>query len=195
MISSYLMEPTDFMMDMIRKPEVIHEFMDGVTPMYIELARLYQEAGADILTFHDGGASTDCISPKNYRDFVFESTKKWISSVKSSILNICGNAEGIIDAMVETGANAIAIDERTSIIKTREVIDRIKPGVPILGNIPSQTLLFQGPVEKIEAAVKMVIEAGIDIVSPGCDFWIKTPTEHIKALVDATIKYGAIQTK
>ncbi len=97
--------------------------------------------------------------------------------------------------MVETGANAIAIDERTSIIKTREVIDRIKPGVPILGNIPSQTLLFQGPVEKIEAAVKMVIEAGIDIVSPGCDFWIKIPTEHIKALVDATIKYGAIQTK
>ncbi len=75
MISSYLMEPTDFMMDMIRKPEVIHEFMDGVTPMYIELARLYQEAGADILTFHDGGASTDCISPKNYRDLFLNPLK------------------------------------------------------------------------------------------------------------------------
>jgi len=197
MISSYLMETVDFMVAIKKKPEIIHEFIDGVTPLYIELAKIYQEAGADILTYHDGGASNDSISPKYYRDFVFESTKKWINRVKSAvtILNICGNSDGIIDAMIETGATAIAIDERTSIVKTREIVDSVKPGVPILGNIPAQTLLFRGPVEKIEAAVKMVIEAGIDIVSPGCDFWIKTPAEHIKALVDSTKKYGSIQTK
>jgi uroporphyrinogen-III decarboxylase len=45
-------------------------------------------------------------------------------------------------------------------------------------------------VETIRDAVKRTIEEGVDMVAPGCDFWLQTPTEHIKAFVDATIKFG-----
>jgi [methyl-Co(III) methanol-specific corrinoid protein]:coenzyme M methyltransferase len=107
-----------------------------------------------------------------------------------TILNICGSALTIVDKMVECGANAVAVDERTPIKKAREKIDRIKPGYPLIGNVPSYGILHQGPVERIREAVKSCIEDGVDIVAPGCDFWLETPTENIKAFVDACIKYG-----
>jgi len=38
--------------------------------------------------------------------------------------------------------------------------------------------------------VKRCIEDGVSVIAPGCDFWLETPTEHIKAFVKACIKYG-----
>jgi uroporphyrinogen-III decarboxylase len=28
------------------------------------------------------------------------------------------------------------------------------------------------------------------MVAPGCDFWLETPTAHIKAFVNAAIEFG-----
>ncbi len=28
------------------------------------------------------------------------------------------------------------------------------------------------------------------MLAPGCDFWLKTPTEHVKAFVEAVKEFG-----
>lgn len=190
-ISSYLVDSITFLKWLRKAPENAHQFLEGTLDVYGEIANLYRDAGADVITLHGMGASNDNISPKHFDEFVKPYLKEIIKRLKSpTILNICGSASMIMDKMVECGASAIAIDERTPIKDAREKVDRIRQGYPIIGNVPSYGVIHQGPVEKISEAVKSCIEDGVSVVAPGCDFWIETPTEHIKAFVEACIKHG-----
>jgi [methyl-Co(III) methanol-specific corrinoid protein]:coenzyme M methyltransferase len=190
-LSSYLVDSITFLKWLMRAPEKVHEFCKETIDIYVEIANLYKDAGADVITFHEMGASTDNISPNHFGEFVKPYLIEIIKRLKfPTILNICGSALMIVDKMVECGANAIAVDERTPIEKARKEIDRIKPGYPLIGNVPSYGILHQGPVERICEAVKSCIEDGVDIVAPGCDLWLETPTDNIKAFVDASVKYG-----
>lgn len=191
-VSSYMVDTVRFFVWMKKDPEKIHQFLKTALDVIIEIAQLYQEAGADIITFHEMGAPTDNISPKHFEEFVVPYLKEIVKHVKvPTVLNICCSTKLIIDNMVGVGCSAIAIDERTPVSAAREIADKIKPGYPIIGNISARGVLFLGPPEKIEESVKRCIDEGIDMVAPGCDFWIETPTEHIKVLVNATRKYGA----
>jgi [methyl-Co(III) methanol-specific corrinoid protein]:coenzyme M methyltransferase len=191
-LSSYLVDSITFLKWLRRAPEKVHDFCKDTLGTFIEIAKLYKEAGADVITFHEMGASTDNISPNHFEEFVKPYLKEIIRQLDSfTILNICGSAEMIVDKMVECGANAVAVDERTPIKEAREKIDGIKPGYPLIGNVSSYGILHQGPVERIREAVKNCIEDGVDIMAPGCDFWLETPTKNIRAFVDACIKYGS----
>lgn len=199
-ISSYLVDSIEFLKWLKRKPEKIHDFYKETFPYYAEIANLYKDAGADIITFREEGASLDSISPKQFSEFIKPYLTKMIELVKAPrILHICGQCTvfdrniDIIEEMVECGAEAITIDEKTPIKLAREIVDKKKPGYPIGGNIPSYGVIHQGPVERIREAVKKAIDEGVDMVAPGCDFWLETPTQNVKAFVDATKEFGTKQ--
>jgi [methyl-Co(III) methanol-specific corrinoid protein]:coenzyme M methyltransferase len=97
--------------------------------------------------------------------------------------------------MVECGASAIAVDERTPIDKAKEITEKIKPHYPIIGNVPAYGVIHAGPVERIRELVRKDIEGGVDAVAPGCDFWLETPTEHIEAFVSASKEFGVLHKK
>ena len=191
-ISSYLVDSITFLKCLRGSPDKVHQFCKGALDMYSEIANLYEDAGADVITFHEMGASTDNISPKHFEEFVKPYLREIIGHLKTpTILNICGSTGLIVDKMVECGASAIAVDERTPISKAKETVNRIKPGYPIIGNVPPYQVIHQGPVEKIKESVRKVIEDGVDMVAPGCDFWLETPIENVKAFVDAVVEFGA----
>jgi len=190
-VSSYLVDTVTFLKWLRADPNKVHSFLKGVVGLYAEVARLYQEAGADVITFHEMGGSTDNISPKHFEEFVKPYLKEILASLKvPTILNICGSALPIIGKMLECGTNAIALDERTPISKVKEIVEQANSNCVIIGNIPSYGIIHKGPVEAIKEAVKRAIEEGTDMVAPGCDFWLETPTEHVKAFVDAAIEFG-----
>ena len=190
-ISSYLVDTATFLKWLMKAPEKVHQFLKETLDVYAEIGDLYKEAGADIITLHEMGASNDNISPRHFDEFVKPYLKEIISRLKSpTILNICGSALMILDKMVECKANAIAVDEKTPIKEAREKIDKIAQGYPIIGNVSPYQVIHQGPVERIGEAVKRCINDGVSIVAPGCDFWLETPTEHIRAFVEACLRYG-----
>lgn len=197
-ISSYLVEPIEFLKSLRSDPEKIREFYKQTYPYYVEMANLFVEAGADIITYREEGTSLDNISPRQFDEFVKPCLTKMIGLTKSPrMLHICGqcvSSDGkieIIGKMVECGADAITIDERTSMKLAKEIANRAKPDYPVGGNIGAFSVIHQGPVERIKAAVKRVIEEGADMVCPGCDFFLETPTEHVKAFVEAAIEFGS----
>lgn len=192
-ISSYLVDSVTFLKWLRTSPEKVHQFCKSAVNFYAEIARLYEEAGADIITLHEMGASTDNISPKNFDEFVKPYINDLIKPLKSkTILNICGASLMIADKMVGSGASAISVDERTPISEVRTVVDKIKPGYPVAGNVPSYTVIHLGTVEKIREYVKKSIKDGVDMVAPGCDFWLETSVEHVKAFVDAAKEFGKL---
>jgi uroporphyrinogen-III decarboxylase len=98
----------------------------------------------------------------------------------------------ILRDMIACGAEAITIDERTSITLARKIADQIIPGYPIGGNINPFSVIHVGPPKRIWRIVQQVIEAGVDMVAPGCDFWLETSTEHVKTFVEAVAAYGTV---
>lgn len=196
-IGSYLVESIEFLKSLRTNPDMIHEFYKQTYPYYAEIANAFKEAGADIITYREEAASFDNISPIHFDQFVKPYLTKMISLTKPPrILHICGQCvrpDGkteIIGKMVECGAEAITIDERTSMKLAREIADRVKPDYPIGGNINPYTVIHQGSVERIREAVKRAIDEGTDMVAPGCDFWLETPTEKVKAFVQAVAEFG-----
>jgi [methyl-Co(III) methanol-specific corrinoid protein]:coenzyme M methyltransferase len=190
-ISSYLVDIISFLKWLRRSPETVHEFLRATIDTYVEIANLYAEAGADVITLHEMGASTDIISPTHFDEFVKPYISEITRRVKTPIvLNICGSTMPILELMMDCGATAIAVDERTPIKGARGVVDAKEPGYPIIGNIPAYNLIHAGPVERIVEAVDSAIEMGVDMVAPGCDFWLETPTENIGTFVGAVVNHG-----
>jgi len=193
-IGSYLIDPVEFHKYLKSDPARVHQFFKETLPYYADVASAFKEAGADIITFRDEGVSLDNISPKYFDEFVKPYLTKLISlAMPPRILHICGTLISgkleIIKRMIECGAEAITIDEKTPMNEARALVNEVKPGFPIGGNI-SAIMIHKGPVEAIRDAVKRAIEEGTDMVAPGCDFWLETPTEHVKAFVNATIEHG-----
>lgn len=189
-ISSYLVDSVSFLKWLRRSPETVHEFCEATIDTYVEIANRYADAGADVITLHEMGASTDIISPIHFEEFVKPYISEITKRVKTpTVLNICGSTTLILETMVDCGATAIAVDERTPINSARKLVDRKAPGYPIIGNIPAYNLIHAGPVESIVEGVDSAIEMGVNMVAPGCDFWLETPTDNIGAFVDAVVKH------
>jgi [methyl-Co(III) methanol-specific corrinoid protein]:coenzyme M methyltransferase len=198
-ISSYLVDPVQFLKSVKRDPDKIHNFLQQTYSYYAEIAQLFKEAGADVITFREEGASLDNISPQTFHEFVKPYLSKIINLTKPPrILHICGqcvSADGEIEIlrdMIECGAEAITIDERTSLKFARKIADQMTSDYPIGGNINPFSVIHAGPPERIQRAVNQVIGEGVDMVAPGCDFWLETPTEHVKAFVEAVAEYGTV---
>ena len=190
-ISSYLVDSISFLKWLRRSPETVHEFLRATIDTYMEIANLYTEAGADVITLHEMGASTDIISPTHFDEFVKPYLSEITRRVKvPTVLNICGSTMLILESMMECGASAIAVDERTPINRARGLADSKEPGYPIIGNIPAYDVIHAGPVERIGEAVENAVRDGVDIVAPGCDFWLETQTDNISAFVNAIVKHG-----
>jgi [methyl-Co(III) methanol-specific corrinoid protein]:coenzyme M methyltransferase len=188
-ISSYVVDSISFLKWLRRSPETIHEFCRTTLDTFIEIAKIYGEAGADVITLHEMGASTDIISPKHFNEFV----KPYLSEInkrvkKPTVLNICGSTTAILESMIDCGSAAIALGERTPIQSARRIVDNKKPGYPIIGNVPAYEVIHAGTIQTIVEAVRSTIEMGVNMVSPGCDFWLETPTDNIRAFVDAVSK-------
>ena len=189
-ISSYLVETTSFLLSIITDPNKIHEYMKVILPLYKELSQVYTEAGADIITFHEMGASTRNISPQQFETFVQPYLKELFQNISiPKILNICGTAEMIVDNMLTCKPDALAFDENTSITKTKELLKRNNSNTPMIGNIPSYDILYKGTHYQIHESVKKALIEGVNIIAPGCDFYLETSVENIKIFVDAARKY------
>ena len=196
-IGSYLVEPSDFLKMIRRTPEKITQFCDEMYPYYAEIANAYAEAGADVITFREEGASLDSISPRHFDELIKSYLKKMIGLIKAPrIIHNCGQCVSgdleLISKLMECGAEAITIGETTSMRAAREIADKVKQGYPIGGNISAYDVIHGGPIERITEQVRQVIEDGADMVTPGCDFWIETPTKNVRAFVESVEAFGKI---
>ena len=73
------------------------------------------------------------------------------------------------------------MDQTNDLAKSREDI----PDVLLFGNLDPVGLISQGTPDEITEAVKVVVRSGADAVWPGCDLYLQTPLENLRALVKA----------
>lgn len=166
-------------------PDSVREFVDFSVNFLIELGKAQRDAGSDIVEVADPTSSL--IRPSMFNDFAKPALIKVAESIDGiKVLHICGDANSIVFDMAECGYNGISLEETMNIAKVKSLVGDIK----ILGNVSSrETLLFGNP-EDVKAEAKKSIEAGVDLLEPGCGIAPSTPLVNVRALVEAANEFG-----
>jgi len=172
-----------------RKPEWVFDLVDFSTEFLIKLAEAECEAGSDIIQVGDPTAGPDLISPDMFRRFAMPALIKIAKSIPSDklkVLHICGNATSIVGDMAKCGYHGISIEESVDVAKAKPLVGNVK----ILGNISSKKTLLFGTPDEVKEECRRAIEAGVDLLEPGCGFAPGTPLANIRAMVEAAKEYG-----
>ncbi|MEN6414439.1 MAG: uroporphyrinogen decarboxylase family protein [Veillonellales bacterium] len=176
---------TDIFTEMIEEPEKIGELIEFCTRVGKDLARMYVEAGVDVIAVVD--PMTSQISPRFFKRFVLPYTADLNQYVKAMGVKVtsfcCGDATKNIELMCQTETDGIAFDENVDLGYAKEIASRYK--VSFGGNLPLTTvMLFGSPVDNVEEARREVeIGKGVGyVLSPGCDIPFDTPANNLIAI-------------
>lgn len=172
-----------------KKPDLVNTMLDRLADVVISLAHVYRSAGADYLCIREMGATTDVLSPRSFKMIIQPHLRKIFAAIPSpNILHICGNTNLVISLMADCGADAISVEQRNDLVKTRQDIGW-EPLV--FGNVDAYNILVNGTVADVEAATVKCMEEGVDALWPACDIWPTAPVENLRAMVDTVKAYGA----
>lgn len=173
-----------------KKPDMVNAMLDRLADVLIKIAWAYRAAGADYICIREMGATTDVLSPKVFRNVIFPHLKKVETALKDvpTILHICGGTNAIMDILKEVGCNAISVETKNDLAKSRRDIGS-EP--MIFGNVDAYNVLVNGSPEEVEKATLAAIEGSVDAVWPSCDIWPTAPLQNLKAHVETVKKYGA----
>ena len=178
----YLIEPGGLFVEMKRSPQAVLDALFQLSSFLAQIGNAYRAAGADFITIHDMGGSPGFIGPAKYEQFALVAEKQLIAKLpKPRVLSVCGRLDPVLHLLVDTGADAISIDQTTDLIAARAAL----LNTPLFGNLDPVETLWRGNQAEAREAATLAKEAGVDAIWPGCDLVPRTPIENIRAMRSA----------
>lgn len=172
-----------------KKQKLVAEMLDRLADVILKIAPAYEAAGVDYICIREMGATTDILSPKLFKTLIQPPLVKIAKGLKvPKILHICGGTNTVIKVMQESGYDAISIEQKNDMAKTREDIG-CEPLV--FGAVDAYNVLVNGTPDKVREATIKCLEDSVDAVWPGCDIWPTAPVENLKAMVNTVNELGA----
>ena len=169
----------------MRRPESIHAALDITTQVLVSVGNAYHQAGADFLTVHEMGGSPGALGPKSFESIVLPHLQVLFAELpRPAVLSACGRTNGTMHLLAASGADALSVDQTNDLARSREEV----PDVLLFGNLDPVGLISQGTPEEITEAVAGAVQSGADAIWPGCDLYLQTPLENLRALVQASKK-------
>jgi len=189
-LAGQLMDLNDLFKLSFKSPDKVNAMLDRLSDATIKIARALRDAGADYICIREMGATTDVLSPKVFRKVIFPHLKKVQDALADvpTILHICGGTNKIMNILAEVGCNAISVETKNDLAKSREDIGY----EPLLfGNIDAYNVLVTGTPADVEKATLAALEGSCDALWPSCDIWPTAPLENLKTMMQTVEKYGA----
>ncbi len=172
-----------------KKPDVVNRHLNAMVDYLAQIIALYEDAGADYITVREMGATSSILSPRLFKTLVLPHLQQLFPRIRvPSVLHICGDTNPIVEMMAESGANALSVDQMNRLNETRQKV----PNTVLLGNYKAFGNPFcDGEPGAVAELMKKAIEEGADGLWPGCDIWPVVPEANMRAMMDATWKYGS----
>jgi MtaA/CmuA family methyltransferase len=191
-LASMIRGPVNWMMDLTdeKNHADARALLSYCTEAVRAFIRLMAETGADMISNGDSPAGPDLVSPAFYRAFAQPYERRLVEEAHSRglpyTLHICGDTTRILDAMLETGADALELDYKTDVVKAR---DRMADRAVFIGNIDPSSVLALGTPALVESRTRELLEifAGTPrfILNAGCAIPAETPPENLRAMIAA----------
>jgi MtaA/CmuA family methyltransferase len=180
---SLLVETGALYISMRRLPGALHAALEYLSQILAGVGNAYHNAGADFLTVHEMGGSPGALGPKLFESIVLPHLQALTSALpRPVVLSACGRTNGAMKLLAASGADALSVDQTNDLAKSRAEV----PDVLLFGNLDPVGLISQGTPLQITEAVVGAVRRGADAVWPGCDLYLQTPLENLRALVDAS---------
>lgn len=194
----YLVGLEKLMIDMMMEASYVEPLFDKVMEVNLEIGKNLIKLGADILLAGDdfGSQQSMLMDPETWRryfkpriKYMFDEWKKVNPDVKIA-WHSCGSIIPIIEDFVEIGLDILNPLQPLAVDMSAENLKR-KFGNKLIyfGGIDIQSLLPQGPPEKIKSEVKRIAQIygnkGGYILAPAHNIQDDTPVDHILALFEA----------
>ncbi|AKB86104.1 methylcobamide:CoM methyltransferase MtaA [Methanococcoides methylutens] len=178
-----------FLLWTIKDPEKVSQLLDVCTEACIELGNAYLDHGVDVVCIADAVASPELVKPSDFEELIkprYSRITKGINGL--SVLHVCGKTDSIISHMTGCGFDGISIEESIQDLNTAvEVAHR--NNTIVIGNVSTSVTMFSGTPEQVKEEAFKSLDAGVDILAPGCGLAPQTPIRNLKALIEARNKY------
>jgi [methyl-Co(III) methylamine-specific corrinoid protein]:coenzyme M methyltransferase len=158
--------------------------MEFTTEFNIAYAKKMVENGADTMVIIDPTASYQLIGPEYYEKFVVTFHKKIVDAMHElnvpTVLHICGDTTGGLVAMESCGVDGISVDQNVDIATAASKLEK----AALIGNLDPVNVLWNQTPEAVKEESQKVLDAGVDLLAPGCGIVSKTPTVNLQAMVE-----------
>jgi hypothetical protein len=193
-IGDFLRYPTGALLDIRRYPDKVKQACEVLVEPIVKVALSLKPAGAKyaFIPLH----LNEYLSPKLYREFYWPTLRKVIETLYDQGIRSLVFFEGWHDAHLETILDlprgwGIAYFEKTDVRKAKKILGG---HTCVMGGIPPSLLLQETPdgiMEYVKSLLEGVKPGGGFILAPGvADIPKETPSENLKALIEAVERYG-----
>ena len=173
-----------FLEEIAEDAEYLEELFEIIFVQQKRFAKAQIDAGADFIGV--GNAIASLIGPKLYQKYGLSRDKAitaYIHSLGARVkLHICGNITGILEMLVEVGADILDIDSMVDFGRAARIFKGSSTAVS--GNFNPAGAIMLGTVEQVEAEVRRCIDAGTEttLIAGGCEIPAAAPDENIIAM-------------
>ncbi len=182
-LGMYTIDFETLLLDVKRSPRAVAHALDIFCDALITVANAYHDAGADFITIHEMGGSPGVLGPRAFGELLLPRLQRVIAAIPApTILSVCGNTNRAMELLARAGASALHVEHSNDLARSREILGR---DALLFGNLDPVRVIAHGDAETIRAAVQNARDAGVDAVMPGCDLYLQTPAENVRALVAA----------
>jgi len=184
---------------MIKNPAAVHRLCEVAMRSTIAYAQAILDTGCTP-SLTDAMCSTTVISPRQFREFGFPYLKRIIAFLHekgaSVTLHICGKTAPIWEAMADTRADCLSIDNAADLQAAKEAVGH---RVRLMGNVSPSEIMLQGTPKDVREAVHTCVRQAHNnpkglVVASGCSLPVETPFENIDAMLDAVREVGSPAT-
>jgi len=167
-------------------PEKVRHFLSVATDVLVKCANAQFDAGIDALAIGEGGAGANMMSPDMYDTMLLPVHRRMLSEIEGpTVMHICGDITPRLEGLKQIGLDCFNFDWA---IHPKLMVDSAAGFFRVMGNVNTSDLLLAAPA-KIAGQVTACLDAGVDIISPGCAISPDCPNANLQAMHDAIVKW------
>ena len=193
--ASFLIGTENLVRLTLKNPAAVHQLCEVACQGALAYAAAIIDTGCTP-SLTDAMCSTTVISPRQFKEFGQPYLKRLVDFIhgrgRAVTLHICGKTGPIWEAMADTGADCLSLDNAADLEAAKvKVGQRIR----LMGNVPPSEIMLQGTPAQVRAAVRACVRKAHDnhkglIVASGCSLPVETPFANIDAMLDAVREVG-----
>jgi hypothetical protein len=190
------------MLQIVDQPQLVRYAVESLLEHALQRVRLAARLGACGIWVED--CMTDMISPELFESLNLPYLRRLTAEIRrlglQSIYYYCGDPSGKWDLILDTGADALSLEESKKgfTIDIADVVDHVRGRKAVLGNLDAIRLLEKASEEELHAEIARQIEAGRRnrsrfIMSIGSPVTPDTPVSRVRLYCDLVHELGREQ--
>jgi uroporphyrinogen decarboxylase len=194
-VASFLIGAELLNRSLLKNPAAVHRVCELATEAGLTYAAAILDLGC-VPSLTDAMCSSTVISPPHFREFGAPYLKRLVDYIHSRgkpvTLHICGHTSPIWQAMADTGADCLSLDNAANLVAAKAAVGS---RVRLMGNVPPAEIMLLGSPAQVREAARERVRQAFDnprgfILASGCSLPVETPFANIDAMLDAVREIG-----